>query len=379
MIFRTALTFLLAAVPASGFFVAPQGVNRRPFGSLQVSLSEPSANTELSQDSSESLEIPAEPSELVEEASTEAVAEGAESASEVAPSAEQPEKSPKNTERHTIYVGNLPFSSSVQEVRDLFAEHVDVRYVNLPKNQETGKIKGFAFVDVGTDEEVPKAVSALDGIELEGRPLRISRSLPKSKIRSTKKTFDGSKKLYIGNIPFTSTDDDLREYFSEFGEVTDIFLPVNKYGEPRGFAFISVKEEDADGVIEATDGMEFMGRTLVVNLPLPPGEKAARGPRPQRMKLYVGNLSFYTTGETLTDVFQEFGSVYDCYIPFDVNNGNSRGFGFITMDKEAAESAVDSLDGIELDGRIISVNEARARGPPKENNSWEDEDEDESP
>ena len=88
---------------------------------------------------------------------------------------------------------------------------------------------------------------------------------------------DGSKKLYIGNIPFTSTDDDLREYFSEFGEVTDIFLPVNKYGEPRGFAFISVKEEDADGVIEATDGMEFMGRTLVVNLPLPPGEKAARG------------------------------------------------------------------------------------------------------
>ena len=101
--------------------------------------------------------------------------------------------------------------------------------------------------------------------------------------------------------------------------------------------------------------------------------------RPQRMKLYVGNLSFYTTGETLTDVFQEFGSVYDCYIPFDVNNGNSRGFGFITMDKEAAESAVDSLDGIELDGRIISVNEARARGPPKENNSWEDEDEDESP
>ena len=67
------------------------------------------------------------------------------------------------------------------------------------------------------------------------------------------------------------------------------------------------------------------------------------------------------------------------HIPFDVNNGNSRGFGFITMDKEAAESAVDSLDGIELDGRIISVNEARARGPPKENNSWEDEDEDENP
>ena len=107
-------------------------------------------------------------------------------------------------------------------------------------------------------------------------PVRLSNS-PNLCFLLTFLLVDGSKKLYIGNIPFTSTDDDLREYFSEFGEVTDIFLPVNKYGEPRGFAFISVKEEDADGVIEATDGMEFMGRTLVVNLPLPPGEKAARG------------------------------------------------------------------------------------------------------
>ena len=84
---------------------------------------------------------------------------------------------------------------------------------------------------------------------------------------------EGSKKLYVGNISFASTQEEIREYFSQYGEVTDVFLPVNNYGEPRGFAFLSVKEEDADAVIDATDGVEFMGRTLVVNLPLPPGEK----------------------------------------------------------------------------------------------------------
>ena len=74
-------------------------------------------------------------------------------------------------------------------------------------------------------------------------------------------------------MPFASTKADIEEYFSNHAAVTDVFIPVSKYGEPRGFAFITVKEEDADSVIEATNGVEFMGRKIVVNLPLPPGEK----------------------------------------------------------------------------------------------------------
>ena len=69
----------------------------------------------------------------------------------------------------------------------MFAEKVDVRYVSLPKNKETGVIKGFAFVDVGSPEDIPKAVDAFDGIELEGRPMRVSLSLPKEQVQSTKK------------------------------------------------------------------------------------------------------------------------------------------------------------------------------------------------
>jgi RNA recognition motif-containing protein len=87
---------------------------------------------------------------------------------------------------------------------------------------------------------------------------------------------DGSQKLYIGNVPFASTQDELREYFSQYSEVLDMFIPVNSYGEPRGFAFLTVKEEAAQDVIKAADGAEFMGRTLLVNLPLPPGEKTAK-------------------------------------------------------------------------------------------------------
>lgn len=53
--------------------------------------------------------------------------------------------------------------------------------------------------------------------------------------------------------------------------------------------------------------------------------------------------------------------MHDCYIPQDVERGTSRGFGFVTMDEDAANEAVEALNGCELDGRIIAVNEAQAK------------------
>lgn len=80
------------------------------------------------------------------------------------------------------------------------------------------------------------------------------------------------------------------------------------------------------------------------------------------MKMYVGNLSFQTTSQELQDVFAQFGEVTDVHLPTDRESGRPRGFGFVTMgSKEAMESAIKSLDGTDLDGRNIKVNEARPR------------------
>jgi RNA recognition motif-containing protein len=85
-------------------------------------------------------------------------------------------------------------------------------------------------------------------------------------------------------------------------------------------------------------------------------------------KIYIGNLSFYTTEETLQGVFEEFGEVYDCYIPLDPNTQRPRGFAFVTMDQESGEQAIAELDNLELDGRFIRVNEAQ--GKKKATNSF---------
>jgi cold-inducible RNA-binding protein len=78
--------------------------------------------------------------------------------------------------------------------------------------------------------------------------------------------------------------------------------------------------------------------------------------------LYVGNLPYDTTGIELQDIFSELGAVASTRIVKDRHNGRSKGFGFVEMDDDNdAASAIDKLDGLDLSGRTIRVNEARPR------------------
>lgn len=79
-------------------------------------------------------------------------------------------------------------------------------------------------------------------------------------------------------------------------------------------------------------------------------------------RLYVGNLSFQSTTETLREAFSSYGEVTDVHIVQDRESGQSRGFGFVTMGSDAeASAAMAGLDGQNLDGRALRVNEAEER------------------
>ncbi len=79
-------------------------------------------------------------------------------------------------------------------------------------------------------------------------------------------------------------------------------------------------------------------------------------------RIYVGNLSFETTDESLNGLFSEHGSVNSASVITDRITGRSRGFGFVEMnDAGEGKAAMDALDGKEVDGRSIKVSEARER------------------
>lgn len=82
------------------------------------------------------------------------------------------------------------------------------------------------------------------------------------------------------------------------------------------------------------------------------------------MKLYVGNLSFDTTESRLRELFSEHGEVTSAALVMDRDTGRPRGFGFVEFaDPASGKAAIEALNGQNVDGRDLTVNEARAREP----------------
>lgn len=89
----------------------------------------------------------------------------------------------------------------------------------------------------------------------------------------------GNSKLYVGNMSFKTTEDDLRQYFGQFGSVADVYVAMDKMtGRPRGFAFVTMgTPEEAKLAAEKTNGVDLGGRPLTVNEARPKEESGGGG------------------------------------------------------------------------------------------------------
>ncbi len=79
-----------------------------------------------------------------------------------------------------LYVGNLPYEVGETELQELFAKAGAVDSVNVMRDQMTGRARGFAFVEMGTDEEAQNAITALNGAQVGGRSLTVNEARPKT-------------------------------------------------------------------------------------------------------------------------------------------------------------------------------------------------------
>lgn len=79
------------------------------------------------------------------------------------------------------------------------------------------------------------------------------------------------------------------------------------------------------------------------------------------MKIYVGNLNFKSTQDSIEGLFSNYGEVQEVAVITDRETGRPRGFAFVTMDDEGGKKAIEALNGEEFEGRTLNVNEARPR------------------
>ena len=175
-----------------------------------------------------------------------------------AASDEPPAKKAKN---FTLFVGNLPFSVTEDSVSEFFSENgVDVASVRLAKDNNTGKFKGFAHVDLNSEEDLNKALG-LAGQDLGGRPVNIDQA------NSPKGNAETSKTVYVGNLSFDVDEDSLKLFLEENGceNINQVRIIKDENESSKGFGYVEFEDEDAAAAAIALHGLEFAGRNLRIN------------------------------------------------------------------------------------------------------------------
>ncbi|KAJ0982632.1 hypothetical protein J5N97_010887 [Dioscorea zingiberensis] len=195
---------------------------------------------------------------------------------------------------------------------------------------------------------------------------------------SQQQRVDEAGRLYVGNLPFSTTPSQLAELFSEAGQVQSVDLVYDRVTDrSRGFAFVSMaSHQDALNAIRMLDGSQVGGRTVKVNFPEVPrgGEREVMSPRTRAAsrgyidsphKVYAGNLGWAVTSQSLRDAFASQPGILGAKVIYDRDSGRSRGFGFVSFESaEAAQAAMDAMNGLELEGRPLRLSPAQLRSLP---------------
>ncbi|MBE9220232.1 RNA recognition motif domain-containing protein [Dolichospermum flos-aquae] len=95
----------------------------------------------------------------------------------------------------SIYAGNLSYNVTEEALREVFQEYGSVKRVQIPTDRDTGRVRGFAFVEMSSDAEEQAAIAALDGAEWMGRVLKVNKAKPKEE-RGGRGNYGGERNRY---------------------------------------------------------------------------------------------------------------------------------------------------------------------------------------
>lgn len=189
-----------------------------------------------------------------------------------------------------LFVAGLPDSITEDVLRQLFeATGGTVVNVTLPKHRDTGRPRGFGFVTLSSADEAASARDALDGSTQAGRAISVrpfQSEPPRREARSegggppsAAAGGGGDRTLYVGNLPYDTSQQELDELFAQHGAgpIVRVHLPTGPDGRMRGFGFVTLGSgEAAVSAIAALRDVELRGRRLMINIAHPRGERPER-------------------------------------------------------------------------------------------------------
>ncbi|XP_030809919.1 nucleolin [Camarhynchus parvulus] len=272
---------------------------------------------------------------------------------EKAKSKEAMKEDKKERDARTLFLKNLPYRITEDDIKEVFENAVEVRIVM----NKDGSSKGMAYIEFKTEAEANKALEEKQGTEIEGRAVVIDFTGEKSQQEHQK---GESKTLIVNNLSYAATEETLQEVFKK---ASSIKVPQNNQGRPKGYAFVDfATTEDAREALNSYNNTEIEGRTIRLEFSAQKGNTNARGGgfSQQSKTLFVRGLSEDTTEETLRESFE--GSI-SARIVTDRDTGSSKGFGFVDFSSaEDAKAAKEAMEDGEIDGNKVTLDFAKPKG-----------------
>lgn len=190
---------------------------------------------------------------------------------------DKPSKKAKTEEEpaepSTIFVGSLAWSVDDDRLRSFFSEIGEITGARVLTHSDSGRSKGYGYVDFASPADAKKAVEEMHQKELDGRNINVDLSHPRPARENKGNDRSGNKgdslspesnTLFIANLSFDTTRDDLFNTFGEYGTVNSVRIPTNPdTGKPRGFGYIEMDSVDnAKAALQALNGENIAGRNV---------------------------------------------------------------------------------------------------------------------
>ncbi|KAG1142871.1 hypothetical protein G6F37_002278 [Rhizopus arrhizus] len=261
-----------------------------------------------------------------------------------------------------IFIKNLDPSIDHKALHDTFSAFGNILSCKIA-NDEQGNSKGYGFVHYETLEAAESAIKSVNGMLLNDRKVfvghHISRKERESKLGGSRVQFTN---IYVKNIPFDVTDEELSQLFGKYGIITSCVITRDDDGTSKGFGFVNFeKHQDAQNAVDDLHKKDFRGQDLYVSRAQKKNEreeelrrqyeeaKLEKMSKYQGVNLYVKNLDDDMDDDRLRDEFSVYGVITSAKIMRDEKTNISRGFGFVCF--TSPEDATRAVT--EMNGRII--------------------------
>lgn len=300
-----------------------------------------------------------------------------------------------------VYVGNLSWGTSWQTLKDRFSEVGNVRYADVLREAGPGsRSKGCGIVEFETPEEALAAIQQLNHTDLDGRQIFVREDREDYELRQAEGALSGSeasyrqgppkrvnrsgggggggsvtigRRVYVGNLPFELTWQDLKDHFRSAGNlrVTHADILTDPSGQSKGCGIVEFESpSDALKSISLLSNSLLGGRQISVREDREDpalagggrsGRSSAGGSAPPMgsavpgTQVVVLGLPYRTQWQDLKDLFRQAGNVLRTDVMTNPD-GSSKGWGLVQFSSPVdAQTAINMFNGSEYEGRVLTV------------------------